>query len=247
MIYNRGTIGSFDLWAKWVNDPSWTFDNILPYFIKGTNYTLANATLRAANASVPTPANYTFNATGGPMHVSYNNFALPFSSWLPLGFPQIGIASIRDFMSGHLIGSQYAPLTLDPAGEKRSSSEEAYLQASFDSGRTNLKVYTHTLAKRIVFSQNETANCSRRATAVEIVSSSYGNTKKYTLTAKNEIILSAGAFQSPQLLMVSGIGPKATLEKYSIPVVADRPGVGQNMVNFPWSIFSIQWLTDLNF
>ena len=53
--------------------------------------------------------------------------------------------------------------------------------------------------------------------------------KEYILSAKKEVILSAGAFQSPQLLMVSGVGPAATLQKHNIPVVADRAGVGQNM------------------
>ena len=51
----------------------------------------------------------------------------------------------------------------------------------------------------------------------------------YSLSARKEVIVSAGIFQSPQLLMVSGIGPRATLSQYNIPVVADRPGVGQNM------------------
>ena len=51
----------------------------------------------------------------------------------------------------------------------------------------------------------------------------------YTLSARKEVVVSAGAFQSPQLLMVSGIGPLETLTKYGIPIVADRPGVGQNM------------------
>lgn len=53
--------------------------------------------------------------------------------------------------------------------------------------------------------------------------------RQYTLSATKEVIVTAGVFGSPQLLMVSGIGPAATLQRYGIPVIADRPGVGQNM------------------
>lgn len=55
----------------------------------------------------------------------------------------------------------------------------------------------------------------------------------FQINANREVILSAGAFQSPQLLMVSGIGPAATLQRFNIAVVADRPGVGQNMQDNP--------------
>lgn len=111
---------------------------------------------------------------------------------------------------------------IDPSGEVRASSEESYLQESFASGRTNLKVYTHTLAKRVVFAPNST-----RAVGVEVVSGDWNSAKKYMLSASKEVIISAGAFHSPQLLMVSGVGPKAMLEEFNISVVADRPGVGQ--------------------
>ena len=80
-------------------------------------------------------------------------------------------------------------------------------------------VYQSTLAKRVLFDRNKTAT--------GIVVDSEG--LQYTLAAKREVILSAGAFQSPQLLMVSGVGPKATLEKHGIPVLSELPGVGQNM------------------
>lgn len=224
MIYNRGTIDSFQAWATAVNDSSWTFDQVLPYYAKGVNYTPVNPanTSRAANASmIPLPANpAAYNVSGGPLHVSYPNFAVPFASWVALAVQELGFPVQQDFMSGHLLGAQYAPVTVDPHGQVRSSSQESYLQAAFQSKRTNLKVYTHTLAKQVMFSSNKTA------TGVKVVS---GNGDPYILSARSEIILSAGAFQSPQLLMVSGVGPKDQLRQQNISVVADLPGVGQNM------------------
>jgi choline dehydrogenase-like flavoprotein len=80
-------------------------------------------------------------------------------------------------------------------------------------------VYTRALAKKIQFDAN------KRATGVQVEVSDM----KFHLNATREIILCAGALQSPQLLMVSGVGPSTTVNQHQIPVVADRPGVGQNM------------------
>ena len=75
MIYNRGTIDSFSVWADAVNDSSRTFEELLPYFANGCNLTTVNASepYRAANASdIPLPANpAAYNTTGGPLHISY--------------------------------------------------------------------------------------------------------------------------------------------------------------------------------
>lgn len=80
-------------------------------------------------------------------------------------------------------------------------------------------VYQSTLGKRILF-ENGT-----QASGVLVESAGM----VYTLSTRKEVVFSSGVFQSPQLLMVSGIGPSDTLTKHGIPVVADRPGVGQNM------------------
>ncbi|MCJ1315485.1 hypothetical protein MMC15_000805 [Xylographa vitiligo] len=172
---------------------------------------------RAANASVPAPRMEAYSLLGGPLGVSHANWAVPMSSYASEAFASIGISPARDFSSGDLMGAQYSPLTVSSPNEERSSSESSFLQAAKD--RPNLKVYTQTLAKRILFDD------TKRATGV-LLSTSNGALK---LMARREIVLSAGAFQSPQLLMVSGIGPKATLEKFNIPVVAIREGVGQHM------------------
>lgn len=82
----------------------------------------------------------------------------------------------------------------------------------------------------------------RHATGVKVQSAG----RNYTLHARNEVILSAGAFHSPQLLLVSGIGPREVLQQHGIPILANRPGVGQNMHNscnaggitFPVSVVS---------
>ncbi|KAI4753810.1 alcohol oxidase [Aureobasidium sp. EXF-12344] len=219
-VYNRGTVASYQEWADLVGDDSYTFDQWLPYFAKGVNYTVPNG-IRAANATVPTRSSdaVDFSPSGGPLRVTYCNFALPFSSWAQKAFQYLGFANITSFSNGQLLGSQYAPQALNPISNERETSATSYLNAALNSDRTNLRVYTHSLALQVLFSENKTA------TGVLVRSGRLN----YVLTARKEVVLSAGAFQSPQLLMVSGVGPAATLQEHNITVLADRPGVGQNM------------------
>jgi choline dehydrogenase len=223
MNYNRPTVGSLEAWAEAVNDTGYTWDNFLPYFEGSISYSNPNMSMRASNSSVPfiDPV----NQTGNPLEVSFPNFASPLASWAQLAFRELGVADVHDLISGQLLGSQYSPLTLKPKDQSRSSSQTSYLDAAFAADgvpQTNLKIYTHALGQNILFDNNKTAYGVS-------VQSGPAMAPPYVLTASNEVIVSAGAFQSPQLLMVSGVGPAETLQKYNIPIVADRPGVGQNM------------------
>jgi|ERR1700760_3047557 len=138
--------------------------------------------------------------------------------WVQPALNAVGVPTVKDFNSGSLLGAQYSAQTIRPANENRDSSETSFLAAA--SSRTNLHVFTNTMAKKILFS-------GTTATGVSVLS--VGNTTLVSMRARKEVILSAGAFQSPQLLMVSGVGPSSTLKKLNIPVVANRPGVGQGM------------------
>lgn len=218
MNYNRATVGSMKIWADMVGDSSYTWDDFLPYYKMSINYSEPNTDLRASNATVPPVPQANSENCPGPLQVSFPNFATPVASWAPLAFRELGVEDIHSLIEGELIGSQYSPLTLDP-DQTRSSSQTSFLEAAFASGRQNLFVYTHTMAKQILFSSNKTA------TGVAVQSGQ----ANYTLSAKEEVVLSAGAFQSPQLLMVSGVGPASQLAQHNISVVSNLPGVGQNM------------------
>ncbi|KAL2879764.1 hypothetical protein SGCOL_004807 [Colletotrichum sp. CLE4] len=217
MIYQRGTKQSYQKWADAIGDDSYTWDSLLPYFKKSVKFTPPGPT-RFPNAS----AEYNldaFDAAGGPLDVSYANYAQPFSTYLEPSLNEIGIPQAQDFNSGELMGAQYCSDTIQPSNQQRESSQTSFLNAAI--GRKNLKVCQLSLAKKILFDSN------KKATGV-VLTSNAGITT-YTLKANKEVILSAGAFQSPQLLMVSGVGPKDQLNKFKIPIVAERPGVGQNM------------------
>lgn len=123
--------------------------------------------------------------------------------------------------SGTLIGAQYVTQTIAP-DMTRSSLQASYLAYALASNRQNLIVYPRTMAKCILFN---TSTSPPLATGVAVTSYQI----PYAIIAKHEVILSAGAIQSPQLLMVSGIGPSTTLNNFIIPVLVDAPGVGQNL------------------
>lgn len=219
MVYNRGTEGAFARWADEVGDRSWNWENVYPYYRKSPNYTPANASIRAGNSSSSTvDETASFSTEGGPLQVSLANYAQPWSSFFPEGFEEVGIPFLsRGINSGVLHGYASVTFTEDPVDETRSSSETAFLRTAL--ADTDIVVYTHALAKKIQF------DATKRATGVLVEVSDM----KFHLNATREIVLCAGALQSPQLLMVSGVGPSTTLDQHQIPVVADRPGVGQNM------------------
>ncbi|MCJ1377520.1 hypothetical protein MMC17_000615 [Xylographa soralifera] len=217
MAYQRGTLGSFQTWADIVGDQSYTFDNLLPYFQKSVNFTPPNFSKRVNNSTLNYDASAFNNSLRGPLQVSYENWASPLSSWAQKAFTAVGILPNEGFNSGNLFGSMWVSHTISPQKQHRSSSQTSFLDQAIRT--TTLMVYTKTLAKRILF------DAQKKAYTVEVNTAGLS----YTLSARKEIILSAGAFQSPQLLMVSGIGPPEILRKYNIPVVASLRGVGQNM------------------
>ncbi len=215
MIYQRPTIGSCKMWADAVADDSYTWENMLPYYQKSVCFT-PPSDLRFAN-STPLFDISVMGSCSGPLSVAYSTYANSFASWATEGLAEMGMSPIPGFQSGALLGQSYVMSTISAKTQTRDSSETSFLQRALP--YPNYSVYTLTQAKKILFDKK------KRATGVEV--DTLG--KRYVLTASKEVIVSAGVFASPQLLMVSGIGPAKTLRRLRIPVVADRPGVGQGM------------------
>ena len=226
LLYHRPTVGSLNQWADQVGDQSYSFAKLFPFYEKSVQYTPPS--IQYKNSS-NIQAGGAFIVNGGPLQVSFGRYEDPFGTWAQRAFQAIGQTAIKGFQLGQLIGSAYIPFTEDPTNAHRSSSESSFLEST-KSLQVNLKVYNNTLAQKITFQGS-----SNRATGVTVSSYSTNGTKgtQYTLHAKRDVIVSAGAFQSPQLLMVSGIGPRETLQHFKIPVLHDSPGVGQNLWDQP--------------
>ncbi|KAM3067316.1 hypothetical protein ACMFMG_005323 [Clarireedia jacksonii] len=218
MVYQRSTEGAQQQWADQVGDDSYSFSNILPFYKKSVNFTAPNMELRFANSTPSFSAEFAANEVAtGPLSVTWSHYAQAFGSWATEGLKQIGLDIIPGFLSGELHGQSYVTFTLDAEKMTRESSETSFLRAGLDDPA--FKVYTLTLAKQILFDE------SKKATGVLV--ETYG--VPFTLTANKEVIVSAGVFGSPQLLMASGVGPADELTPLGIPVVADRQGVGKGM------------------
>lgn len=215
MLYHRATKGSYDMFADHVGDKAYTYANMEKFFKRSMNFS-DNAERRSADYN-PTYDASAFSPEGGPLRVTYGAEANPFSEYGPAAFSAVGMQPQNGSSSGVLDGYAWWQYTIDPETGLRSSSESSFLTKAFE--RTSLTTYLNAQARNIIF-KNGTA------TGVNVT---INGMYPFTLAARKEVIVSAGVWHSPQLLMVSGIGPADTLKEFDISVVSDLQGVGQNM------------------
>jgi choline dehydrogenase len=177
----------------------WGYDDVLPYFKKAENQE------RGADE---------FHGVGGPQPVSNLSHADPLSAAFIAAAVEAGIPRNHDFNGATQEGAGFFQTTTRYG--RRASTAVAYLRPA--RGRSNLHVETAALAQRILFD-------GRRAGAIEYGKAGYLRTAR----ARKEILVSGGAYNSPQLLQLSGIGPADLLRKHGIDVVLDAPGVGHDL------------------
>jgi choline dehydrogenase len=193
MAFHRGSAGTYQQWAQIAGDQSYTFQNLLPFFKKSVQLTPPNLFVRNTPNSTVLYDPSAFSSSGGPLQVSWPNWVDPPLTWFQKAWTAIGLPiSPLNFNSGVLAGySAWIPSSVSPADITRSSSQSAFLTQSIEN--TNLYVYTQTKAQNILFSGNTAKGVSVLTQGVN-----------YTISANKEVILSAGVFHSPQLLMLSG-------------------------------------------
>jgi len=177
----------------------WGFDDVLPYFKK------AEDQQRGADD---------FHGVGGPLPVCDLGHPDPLSAAFIAAAAETGLPVNRDFNGASQEGAGFFQTTTRHG--RRASAAVAYLRPA--RRRNNLRIETSALARRIVFD-------GRRAVAVE-----YGQAgRQKTARARREILVSGGAFNSPQLLQLSGVGPAELLRRHGIEVVMDAAGVGHDL------------------
>lgn len=122
----------------------------MPYFEKSVNFTAPNDDIRRANASTEYDAD-AFTNPGGPVQVGYTNWVSSWATWLEKGLEAVGLNRTTGFESGGLLGYHYSQSTVRSSDQTRSSSAEYIYSAINTDTKKNLKVYTETMAKKIIF------------------------------------------------------------------------------------------------
>jgi choline dehydrogenase len=196
MAYHRATRGAYQRWADVVGDESYAFDEILPFFKMSSTLTPPDLRKRnAPNATVRYDAGAFDNKFEGSLEVSWSNWVDPAQSWLVRALQGVGMnMSVEGFSSEKLEGGAWVPMTIYPKNSTRSTSKSAYLDELVKEGKAMPTVYLRSHASKVLFDKNKTA------TGVAVTTAN----RDYVLTARKEVILSAGVFHSPQLLMFSG-------------------------------------------
>jgi choline dehydrogenase len=199
LIAIRGQAEDYDQWRD-LGNPGWSFKDVLPYFIKSETNDVAGEDQ--------------LHGSSGPITVTSIKHHHELIDAVIASAEKLGVPRTKDFNGAKQEGAGYYQLTTHNG--MRMSAAKAYLKPA--RGRGSLAVITNAQAMGLVMK-------GRRAVGVHYVVAG----KEKVVHARRGVILSAGALQSPQLLMLSGIGPAAELKAHGIPVLLDRPAVGKNL------------------
>ncbi|KAF5346641.1 hypothetical protein D9758_013209 [Tetrapyrgos nigripes] len=241
MVWTRGSRDLWDHYADVTGDSGWSWDALEKYWNKAKCSQISTLVPPISNPAVPPPPpnDPTLSNGKGPILVTRANSpteldAKVINTSMLLQQEDSRFKYTVDMNTGDSIGFGYAQET--NGNGVRSSSATAYLHPALNSNRSNLDVLIQTRAMRLLESDNTTSKSYGRSSVphfsqVEVAQSVDG--PRFKFSARNEIILSSGAIGTPQLLLLSGVGPKDELKELGIDVIAERPAVGKNLRDHP--------------
>ena len=199
MVYTRGNARDYDHWSA-LGNPGWSYQDVLPLFKRSEN-----SECFGANA---------YHGSGGPLNVSYLRSPSAINHAFLEACAEQGIPETSDYNGATQFGC--APAQVTQKNGERWSAAKGYITPHL--GRPNLSVVTQAHTQRLLLE-------GKRAVGAEFLKDG----QLQQVRARREVILAGGAFGSPQLLMLSGVGPASHLQEQGIKVVHDLPGVGQNL------------------
>ncbi|TFK61170.1 aryl-alcohol-oxidase from pleurotus Eryingii [Pluteus cervinus] len=229
LAYTRGSEDDWDRFASVTGDQGWSWNQILPFFLRSEKLTPPADGHNTTGEIIPSD-----HGTSGLVGDSLPGFPTPLDPMvLATTTEDPEFPFNPDVNSGSPLGISWALSTI--AAGVRSSSATSYFRPF--STRPNLDLLLNTQVTRVLPSNS--GSSTPQFQMVEVAQSSNG--PRTQIQANKEIILSAGAVKTPQILLLSGIGPAETLNTMGIPIVLDSPSVGQNLTDQPivaqsWSV-----------
>lgn len=202
LVYNRGQREDFDQWAT-LGNPGWSYAQVLPYFMR--------------NEQRLGPGDDRYRGRAGPLPVSNIDWTHPICEQFIAGAQGLGLPRNPDYNAAEQEGVGYYQRTI--AGRWRMSTSRTYLWPALR--RKNLTVRTNARATVVKFE-------GRRAVGVQVVRGTEWGTAR-TVMARREVLLCAGAINTPKLLQLSGVGPADLLQRLGVPVVHALEGVGAHL------------------
>ncbi|KAF8140819.1 alcohol oxidase [Mycena galopus ATCC 62051] len=228
MTLGRAHAAEYDAFET-LGSPGWNWESLLPYFMKSETF--------APSADEMSKMQVTFNpaahGTSGPLQRTLPKWISDVQPPFIEGLAELGVSYNTDGTSGDNTGMWTSNHSIDNNGA-RSSSASAYYEPN--KSKSNLVVITGARATRILLDGSLDASGHLVASGVEYSKDG----QLHEVSAKAEVLVCAGAFQTPQLLELSGIGDKNILESHGVQVHLDLPGVGRNLQDHFWSPFVLE-------
>ncbi|GJJ15207.1 hypothetical protein Clacol_009483 [Clathrus columnatus] len=221
MAWTRPGRIELDAWEK-LGNPGWSYEDIIPYIQKVENFhPLSDETIKA---KVLAPEQHWFGRNG-PISLAFCEVLTGLDDTIRKTITGLGIPAINNAPLGEYTGLWNCPSTVDPVKLERSTAFKGYIQPHLN--RKNLFVLPEAYATKLIWKNDSKPNENGEFSA-EGVEFIFGGRTFMARSAK-EVLLTAGALKSPQLLELSGIGRPDVLNPLDIPVLVDLPGVGENL------------------
>lgn len=237
MTWDYPSVADIDAFEA-LGNPGWGWEGLNPYMRKSVTFTVPSPETEAKY-------NYSYDVSAwgqdGPAQASYPDWQAPDLYKIIEAFDELGLPFVEEHATGKSVGHYWAPSSIDPATKTRSSSLYAYYDKV--SSRSNLKLLPMHQVREILFDNTTSGDSSLVATGVKVLNRDNNDTLVFS--ANKEVILAAGGVFTPQLLQLSGIGPKAVLEAAGVETKIDFPAVGSNFQDHP--VAYISWTVNNTF
>eukprot|EP00403_Amphidinium_massartii_P039890 CAMPEP_0178435768 /NCGR_PEP_ID=MMETSP0689_2-20121128/34099_1 /TAXON_ID=160604 /ORGANISM="Amphidinium massartii, Strain CS-259" /LENGTH=625 /DNA_ID=CAMNT_0020057853 /DNA_START=29 /DNA_END=1902 /DNA_ORIENTATION=- len=220
-LYTRGSAKDYDIWETEFGCDGWKAEDVLPHFKRTQG--------DKSGMAMADPKHHNGNGEWGTDHVRYQN---PLSKQFLVACKEAGYKIVDDFNNWDKKEEGAGRFMVSESDGSRTSAASNLLEPALADPSRNIEVLTGVHVTKVIFGNDKTATgiALRRGSDEHVL----------RLAAGGEVVLAGGAINSPQLLMLSGIGPREHLQKHGIEVVKDLPAVGENLQDHPAAVVSYE-------